>query len=84
MFSSHSRVMPKYHYSELLPKILAAAHDVGHEGVRKSLHRLRRDFHVPRARVVLQDYIDTCLVCQHNKTEQLHRAGLLQPLEVPS
>jgi hypothetical protein len=34
--------------------------------------------------VVLQDYIRNCLVCQRNKTEQLHPAGLLQPLEVPS
>ena len=29
-------------------------------------------------------YIKGCAVCQRNKTEHLHPAGLLQPLEVPS
>lgn len=67
-----------------MAEVLAAAHDSHHEGIQKSLHRLRRDFHLPRARVVLQDYIRACEVGQRNKTEQLHPAGLLQPLTVPS
>lgn len=33
--------------SHVLPIVLAAAHDGGHE-VQKTLHRLRADFHVPR------------------------------------
>lgn len=33
----------------LLPSVLAAAHDDNHEGVQRTLHRLRRDFHVPNA-----------------------------------
>jgi len=32
----------------------------------------------------VRDYIKGCVVCQRNKTEHLHPAGLLQPLEVPS
>ena len=70
--------------SPLLGEVLAAAHDAGHEGIQKSLHRLRWDFHLPQARAALQQYIRACQVCQRNKTEQLHPAGLLQPLTVPS
>jgi hypothetical protein len=70
--------------SPLVADVLAASHDIGHEGIHKTLHRLRRDFHLPQAREAIRDYIRNCLVCQRNKTEQLHPAGLLQPLEVPS
>lgn len=70
--------------SPSLPAILAAAHDAGHEGVQKTLHRLRADFHIPGARTVVQDYVRVCVTCQRNKSEHLHPAGLLQPLSVPS
>lgn len=33
--------------STVLPAVLAAAHEAGHEGTQKTLHRLRADFHVP-------------------------------------
>ena len=33
---------------------------------------------------LVRDYIKGCSVCQRNKTEHLHPADLLQPLEVPS
>jgi len=32
----------------------------------------------------VQEHVRACLVCQRNKTEQLHPAGLLLPLPVPS
>jgi hypothetical protein len=32
----------------------------------------------------VRDYVRACAVCQHNKTEAFHLAGLLQPLDVPS
>lgn len=64
--------------------VLVAAHDESHERIRKSHHRLRRDFHLPNASVAIQDYICACMVCQRSKTEQLHPTGLLQPLVVPS
>jgi hypothetical protein len=32
----------------------------------------------------VHEYIKGCSVCQRNKTEHLHPAGLLQPLPVPS
>ena len=70
--------------SPLLQVAVAAAHDEGHEGVQRTLQRFRRDFHTPAARRLVQDYIRACLVCQRNKTEKLHPAGLLQLLQIPA
>jgi hypothetical protein len=64
--------------------ILELVHGSGHEGVHKTLHRLRADFHFPNDRVVVQDFVRTCAVCQRNKTEHLQPGGLLQPLDVPT
>jgi hypothetical protein len=36
--------------SPCLPGLLTVAHDIRHEGVKKTLHRLRTDFHVLGAR----------------------------------
>jgi len=72
------------HTSPSLPAILEAAQGAGHEGVAKTLQRLRLNFHVPGAQVVVQDFVRACATCQRNKSEHLHPAGLLQPLDVPS
>jgi len=70
--------------SSLWPSILATAHGAGHEGVQKTLHRLRASFYNPGANRLVRDYIHGCATCQRNKTEHLHPAGLLQPLPVPT
>jgi len=57
--------------------ILELVHGTGHEGVHKTLHRLRADFHLPNDRVVVQDFVRACSVCQRNKGEHLHSGGLL-------
>ena len=60
------------------------AHAAGHEGVQKTLHRLRDDFYIPGDRALVQDWLRACATCQRNKTQTLQPAGLLQPLEVPT
>lgn len=70
--------------SALCPQILATAHGPGHEGVQKTLHRVQASFFNPQAARLVRDYIKGCTVCQRNKSEHLHPAGVLQPLEVPS
>jgi len=70
--------------STFWPQLLEHAHGVGHEGVQKSLVRLRSSFYNPRASKLVREFIRGCLVCQRNKTEHLHPGGLLQPLDVPS
>jgi hypothetical protein len=70
--------------SPVVPDILTAVHGVGHEGTEKTLHMLLVDFHIPDVRTVVRDWVRKCGVCQWNKTEQLHPAGLLQPVTVPT
>jgi hypothetical protein len=70
--------------SPSLSVILTATHGMGHEGTEKTLHRLRRDFFVPGAAAAVKEHVQACVICQRNKVEHLHPAGLLQPLEVSS
>jgi hypothetical protein len=70
--------------SPLLQELMAAVHDDGHEGVQRTLHRLRRDFHFPDMRRLVQDFVRACSICQRCKTEHLHPAGLLLPLPLPT
>jgi hypothetical protein len=70
--------------SPLVQEILVVTHDDGHEGVHRTLHRLRRDFHFPNMRRLVQDYVQACMTCQRYKSEHLQPAGLLQPLPLPS
>jgi len=69
---------------DLRQQALRLAHGAGHEGVQKTLHRLRSDFYIPGDCSLVQDWVRTCDTCQRNKTQTLRLAGLLQPLEVPS
>jgi hypothetical protein len=70
--------------SPLLQEILAAVHNDGHEGIHRTLHRLRRDFHFPNMRRLVQDFVKACVIYQQYKSDHLRPAGLLQPLPVPS
>jgi len=67
-----------------IDNILQMAHTAGHEGIQKTLHRLRRDFSIDNDKQIVRSFVKSCTTCQRNKTETLHPAGLLQPLEVPS
>jgi hypothetical protein len=69
--------------SPLLQEVLSATHEDGHEGVQRTLHRLRRDFHFPNMKEIVQDRVRTCVICQRYKSEHVHPAGLLMPLPVP-
>jgi hypothetical protein len=70
--------------SSLIQYILTSAHSAGHGGIQKTLQQLRADFFITRDRQLVRDWVRSCAVCQQNKTEALHPAGLLHPLEVPS
>jgi hypothetical protein len=60
------------------------AHTAAHESIQKTLHRLRTEFFIDHDRRVIYDFVLACATCQRNKTENLHPAGFLQPLPVPS
>jgi hypothetical protein len=59
-------------------QVLAHAHGVGHEGVQKTLQRVRTSFSTPGDNKLVREFIRGCAVSQRNKTEHLHLAGLLQ------
>ena len=69
--------------SPLLQEILAAVHNDGHEGIHRTLHRLRQDFHFPNMRRLVQDFVKACVTYQQYKSNYLRLAGLLQPLPIP-
>jgi len=72
------------HESAALQTALQLAHTAGHEGIQKTLQRLRRDFAIDNDRALVRDFVRSCATCQRNKTENLHPAGLLQPLDIPT
>jgi hypothetical protein len=65
-------------------EVLTTVHGTGHEGGQKTLHHLQHTFFIPGALGIVQDFVRSCVTCQRNKMEQLHPAGLLQPLQVLS
>jgi hypothetical protein len=69
--------------SPLVQEIIGAVHEDGHEGVQRTLSRLRHDFHFPNMKQLVQDWVRTCVVYQRYKFEHLHPTGLLLPLPVP-
>jgi transposase InsO family protein len=81
LFKGRVYVAPSSAFQQV---VLELAHNAGHEGVDKTLHRLRGDFYIPNDRVVVRDFVRACAVCQRNKSEHLQPGGLLQPLPVPS
>jgi hypothetical protein len=62
--------------------LLQEAHG-SHEGAQKTLHRFRASFYNAHAHRLVREYVRGCAICQRNKTEHLHPAGLLQPLPIP-
>jgi hypothetical protein len=68
--------------SPLVQEIMGAVHEDGHEGVQRTLSRLRRDFHFPNMKQLVQDLVRMCVICQRYKSKHLHPAGLLLPLPV--
>lgn len=71
--------------STLFPSILHMVHTARHEGVYKTLKRLRQDFVIDHDRSVIRDFVCASATYQKNKTRALlHPIALLQHLEVPT
>jgi hypothetical protein len=72
---------------EARARVLEEAHDSpyrGHFGKHKILHQNNQNFWWPGWRKDVESYVFGCLVCQRNKAKTIKKAGLLQPLSVPS
>jgi hypothetical protein len=68
-YAGHLYIAPA---SPLLQEVLRAMHEDGHEWVRRTLHRLRRNFNFPNMKQVVQDFVRECVTCQRYKSEHLH------------
>ena len=71
----------------LRKEILKECHDskwAGHPGIHRTLALVEHTYYWPRMRDDVELYVKTCLVCQQDKVEQSHPAGLLEPLPIPS
>lgn len=68
-------------------KVLKQMHDSpigGHSGYHKTYHRIKKDFFWVKMRMDIRAHIRQCDPCHHNKGENIHPAGLLQPLDIPT
>jgi hypothetical protein len=55
----------------------------GHSGYHKTVQRAKADFYWSGMRKDIRKLIKECSVCQASKVENIHPAGLLQPLPIP-
>jgi hypothetical protein len=56
----------------------------GHSGYHKTIDRAKADFYWSGMRKDIKKFVRECFVCQENKHETTHSAGLLQPLPIPT
>jgi hypothetical protein len=66
--------------------ILQALHSSGiggHSGIQGTYHRVKQLFAWPALKKSVQQYVQSCEICQQAKTEHVKYPGLLQPLPIP-
>ncbi|KAA8535118.1 hypothetical protein F0562_030121 [Nyssa sinensis] len=62
--------------------LLHGSPQAGHSGFHKTLSLSRANYYWKGMKANLKKFIRECDVCQRNKTETIHPAGLLQPLPI--
>jgi hypothetical protein len=72
--------------STLQTRLIAAMHSSvvgGHSGTKATYQRIKKLFYWKGIKADAENYIRQCQICQQAKHENIHPAGLLQPLPVP-
>ena len=72
---------------ELQYKILHEHHDsplAGHLGIEKTIKNIQWDYYWPNMLKEIKEYVQSCDLCQRNKSSNQTPAGLLQPLPIPT
>lgn len=71
MFNEDRTAVPALPYEEWLSTLLAEeAHKVNHEGVAGTFLRMRRRAWVIKGRRLAKKMVDSCVICQKNKSKQ--------------
>jgi hypothetical protein len=71
---------------ELRERLVKFAHDdcmMGHGGVAKTLHQLRKEFWWPKMKKDVVRVVQACQYCQRNKARKQKAQGKLLPLPIP-
>ncbi|XP_022871276.1 uncharacterized protein LOC111390459 [Olea europaea var. sylvestris] len=72
---------------DLRKSLITECHDTiwaGHPGEERTCALLQRAYYWPQMRDDIATYVKTCLICQQDKADHQKKAGLLEPLSVPS
>ncbi|KAL0416333.1 UNVERIFIED_CONTAM: Transposon Ty3-I Gag-Pol polyprotein [Sesamum latifolium] len=56
----------------------------GHQGKERTYALVQRAYYWPQMRDDVETYVLTCLICQQDKADHQKKAGLLQPLPIPT
>ena len=84
LLTSGNRIfVPKW--GSLRKEIIKECHDTkwaGHPGMTRTLALVQNNYYWPRMQDDVEAYVRTCLVCQQDKVEQQHPAGLREPLPI--
>jgi len=71
---------------QLRHELLREVHDAkwaGHPGGERTLALLAGSYYWPKIEREVEAYVNSCMVCQLDKTERRKETGLLQPLPTP-
>jgi hypothetical protein len=72
--------------SALQTKLIAAFHSTaigGHSGIKATYNKLKQLFQWKGMKLVVENFVKQCNICQHAKHENSLPSGLLQPLPIP-
>jgi hypothetical protein len=59
----HGRRLFVPDHGDLRHQAMLLAHSAGHEGMQKTLHRLRADFYIPGDRALVRYWVRSCVTC---------------------
>ena len=68
-------------------RLIYENHDIpiaGYQGVERTYAKMHTHLYWPKMLEGVRKYIASCDTCQRNKASQLAKAGLLQPLSIPT
>ncbi|KAL0293482.1 UNVERIFIED_CONTAM: Transposon Tf2-12 polyprotein [Sesamum radiatum] len=72
---------------DLRKSLISECHDTlwaGHQGEERTYALVQRAYYWPQMRNDVETYVRTCLICQQDKADHQKKAGLLQPLPIPT
>ncbi|KAL0433644.1 UNVERIFIED_CONTAM: Transposon Tf2-11 polyprotein [Sesamum latifolium] len=72
---------------DLRKSLISECHDTlwaGHQREERTYALVQRAYYWPQMQDDVETYVRTCLICQQDKADHQKKAGLLQPLPIPT